>query len=174
MGDHKSRTKSKCTDEFPYTGTTEDVEDGLDAMQTLMGTNLSASPPEYRLVSICNKEARSSLTLTPAHGKHVFALAVVTSIQDNTLCAETVETIQKDEKNSLTMTMRQEMALAVDLIKHASTGVATPWTDTTSPLCAPPCRALSKSPTGPELEPIEPTTTNSPVSCKSDYRFQGT
>ena len=66
------------------------------------------------------------MTLTPAHGKHVFALAVITSVEDNTLCAETVETIQKEEKNKLAMAMLQEMTLAVDLIKHASVGVATP------------------------------------------------
>ncbi len=81
-------------------------------------------------------------------------------VEDNTLCAETVETI--DEKNSLAMTMQQEMAVAVQLIKHAEVGIATPWDDTTSPLGAPPCRALSQSPTGPELDPIKATDAKIP------------
>ena len=161
----KATKKSKCSDEFPYTVTTEDVEDVLDMPQLSVSPPesnaakhlLSVPSPKYKLLSICSKEARTSLTLTPAHGKHVIALAVITSMQDNTLCAETVETIQKDEKDRLTMTMRQEMALAVDLIKHTSVGVATPWTDATSPLGAPSCRALGKSPTGPDLDPVEPT-----------------
>ena len=83
-------------------------------------------------------------------------------MQDNTLYAETVETIQKDEKNNLVMTMRQEMALAVDLIKHTSVGIAAPWTEETSPLAASSCRALGKSPTGPDLDPIEPTQAKIP------------
>ena len=160
----KATKKSKCSDEFPYTVITEDVEDVLDM------PHLSVPPPDskaaenskYKLLSMCSKEARTSLTLTPAHGKHVFALAIITSVQDNTLCAETVETIQADEKNRLTMTMRQEMTLAVDLIKHTSLGITAPWTDTTSPLKAPSCRVLGKSPTAPELDPIEPTKAKIP------------
>ena len=137
--------------------TTDDVEDVLDLTQTREETQLSASPPKYKLMTICNKEARTSLTLTFAHGKHVFALAVITSVQENTLLAETVESIQKDEKNSLSTIMMQEMALAVELIKHASSGITTLWTETSSPLGAAQCRNLCKSPSGPPLDPMDAT-----------------
>ena len=97
----KATKKSKCTDEFPYAVTTEDVEDALDMPASNAAEHSPSMPPtKYKLVSICSKGARTSLTLTPAHGKHVFALAVITSVQDNTLYAETVEQIQKDEKQS--------------------------------------------------------------------------
>ena len=159
----KATKKSKCTDVFPYSVTTDDVQDVLQLPQLgvtppTAEQSLSVSPPKYKLLSICSKEARTSLTLTPSHGKHVFALAVITSVQDNILCAESVETIQKDDKDKLSMIMQQEMALAVDLIKHASGGTPTPWTDTTSPLTAASCRVLGKSPSGPELEAIEAHT----------------
>ena len=97
----KATEKSKCTEEFPYTAMTDDVEDVLNTTQTQAENKLSVPPPKYQLVSICSRESRSSLMLTPAHGKHAFALALITSVQDNTLCAETVETIQKDEKKTI-------------------------------------------------------------------------
>ena len=158
MGAHKSRNP-RCTDEFPYTVITDDIEDVMDTPQLQEEKKLSVSPPKYQLVSICNKEARTSLMLSPAHGKHVFALAVITSVQDNTLFAETVKTIQKDEKDSLSVTMRQEMAWAIGLMKHASVGITTPWNDAISPLAAPRCRSLGKNPTGPQLDPMESTST---------------
>ena len=100
--------------------------------------------------------------LSPAHGKHFFALAVITSVQDNTIFAETVETIQKDEKDTLSMTMRQEIALVMGLMKHASVRITTPWNDTISPLAAPRCRSLVKSPTSPQLDPMESTPAKIP------------
>ena len=115
------------------------------------------SPPKYTLVSLCSKHARTSLTLTPAQSKHVFAVAVITGVQEQTLYAESVETVQKDDKESLATTMRQEMSLAVDLLNHAAKGNAASWTDGISPLAAPSCRALGRSPTGPELEPFTPS-----------------
>jgi hypothetical protein len=110
---------------------------------------------KYKLVSICNKEARTSLTLTPAHGKHVFALALITSAQQQTLFAETIETVQKDDKDKLSMIMQQEMALAVQLIKQTAKSKAVSWTETISPIAASRCRALGKSPTGPSMDPLE-------------------
>ena len=157
----KATKKSKCSNEFPYTVTTEGVEDVIE-LTPQKKEELCAPPPKWKLVSLCTKNARTSLTLTPAHGKPAFALAVITSVQDNTLYTETIEAIQMDDKTSLTMRMQQEMTVAVDLIKHAATGVATPWSDTTSPLGAAACRKLSYSPTGPELDPIQPSATKIP------------
>ena len=125
-------------------------------------TRLACHQLSASLYQYAPKGARTSLTLTPAHGKHVFALAVITSAQENTLYAETVEQIQKDEQKNLVMAMRQEMALAVDLIKHTSIGIAAPWTEETSPLAASSCRVLGESPTGPDLDPIEPTQAKIP------------
>ena len=70
--------------------------------------------------------------------------------------------LSEDEKNNFVMTMRQEMALPVDLIKHTSVGIAAPWTEETSPLAASSRRALGKSPTGPDLDPIAPTQAKIP------------
>ena len=153
----KATKKSKCTDEFPYTVTTDDVEDVLEGMDNLGVTSPKKQEAiaKYKLVSICNKEARTSLTLTPAHGKHVFALALITSAQQQTLFAETIETVQKDDKDKLSMIMQQEMALAVQLIKQTAKGKAVSWTETISPIAASRCRALGKSPTGPSMDPLE-------------------
>ena len=86
---------------------------------------------------------------------------MITSVQAQTLYAESVETVQKDDKDSLAMTMRQEMSLAVELLNHAANGNAAAWTDGASPLDAPSCRALGRSPTGPELEPFTPSPAKS-------------
>ena len=155
----KATKKSKCTEVFPYTVVTEDIDDALESDAEMQ---LGVPPPKYKLISLCSKEARTSYLLTPTHGKHVFALAVITSVQDNTLFAESVETIQKDEKNSSLMTMLQEMTLAVELMKHASAGVTTPWTDVISPLAAPRCRVLGKSPRGPQLDSMDNTPAQIP------------
>ena len=95
--------------------------------------------------------------MTPSHGKNVFAVAVVTATMGNILCAESVDQISMDDKSALTMAMMQEMKLATQLVTHTSTGVAAPWSDATSPLGAAQCRSLGKSPTGPDLDPLEPT-----------------
>ena len=145
----KAAKKSKCTDEPPYMVTTDDVEDVLHP---------SGVPPpakKYKLMSMCSKEGRTSLILTPAHGKPVFALALITSVQGDTLFAETVEAIQKDDKDKLMTTMRQEMTLAVELMRHVAGGKPTAWNDMSSPLAASRCRSLGRSPTGPELDPID-------------------
>jgi len=150
--------KSKCTDEPPYTVTTEDVEDVLD-----QNPKINDAPPlKYTLVTTCSKSARTSLILTPSHGKSVFAVAVITAMQGNILCAESVEAVQMDEKVHLSTTMLQEMALAVDLVTHTSTGVATPWSDLTSPSKGSHCRILGRSPTGPDMGQFEPTAAKRP------------
>lgn len=145
----KATKKSTCTENLPYVVTTDDVEDALDIKDD------GAPVQKFRLVSMCNKDNRTSLMLTPGHGKHVFALAVITSMKDNEFFAEIVETIQQVEKDTLAITMRQEMTLAVELMKHAATGLVTTWDDTTSPLVSQRCRVLGKSPTGPPLEALE-------------------
>ena len=150
----KVSKKSKCTEEPPYTVTTEDVEDVLDQNPAIKDASQGR---KYILVTTCSKSARTSLILTPSHGKSVFAVAVITAMQGNILCAESVEAVQLDDKTALSTTMMQEMSLAVDLVTHTSTGVATPWSDATSPLGGSSCRILSKSPTGPPLDPLEPT-----------------
>ena len=95
--------------------------------------------------------------MTPSHGKSAFAVAVVTATMGNILCAESVEQVSMDEKAALSTAMMQEMMLASELVTHTSTGVAAPWSDATSPLGAAQCRSLGKSPTGPDLDPLEPT-----------------
>ena len=150
----KASKKSKCTDEPPYTVTTEDVEDVLDQNPAI---NDASQGVKYTLVTTCSKGARTSLTLTPSHGKSAFAVAVVTATMGNILCAESVEQVSMDEKAALSTAMMQEMMLATELVTHTSTGVAAPWSDATSPLGAAQCRSLGKSPTGPDLDPLEPT-----------------
>ena len=92
--------------------------------------------------------------LTPSHGKHVYALVVITAIHDKTLYAENVECLQREEKDQLTKAIRQEMTLAMHLMRHALAGKSTKWDETTSPIASSKCRALGKSPTGPELDVI--------------------
>ena len=150
----KASKKSKCTDEPPYTVTTEDVEDVLDQNPAISDASQGV---KYTLVTTCSKGARTSLTLTPSHGKSAFAVAVVTATMGNILCAESVEQVSMDEKAALSTAMMQEMMLATELVTHTSNGVAAPWSDTTSPLGAAQCRRLGKSPTGPDLDPLEPT-----------------
>jgi hypothetical protein len=150
----KANTKSKCTEDPPYVVTTEDVEDAL----AIDAPPLEGSDPmakKYKLVSMCNKEGRTSLMLTPSHGKPAFALAVITAVNATTLFAETVETFSKDDKDAMLMSIRQEMTLAVALMENASKGSEALWSDTTSPLAASRCRHLGKSPTGPELDAMD-------------------
>ena len=152
----KARKKSKCTDQPPYRVTTEDVEDVLDILGDAVERDTASTKTKnkHSMVTMCNKDNRSSLMLTPSHGKHVFALVVVTAIKDATVFAENVELLQQKEKDDLAMTMRQEMTLAVRLMEHAASGHNTPWSETTSPLVAQRWRQLCRSPTGPELEAL--------------------
>ena len=89
--------------------------------------------------------------LTPSHGKHVHALAVITAVHGNTLYAENVETLQRDEKDDLAKAIRREMTLATRLVQHTLSGKDTKWDEITSPIASSRCRALGRSPTGPEL-----------------------
>ena len=73
----KATTKSTCTDEPPYKVITNDVEDMLEETQ-------QSAKQKYKMITMCNKDNRSTLMLTPSHGKHVFALAVITAVQWNT------------------------------------------------------------------------------------------
>ena len=80
--------KSKCTEVFLYTVITEDIGDALELDAEM---KLGVPPPNYKLISLCSKKARTSYLLTPTHGKHIFAVAVITSVQDSTLFAESVD-----------------------------------------------------------------------------------
>ena len=46
--------------------------------------------------------------LSPSHGKHIYAIAIITAISGNTLYAENVETVPRDEKDKLATCMSQE------------------------------------------------------------------
>ena len=149
----KATKKSTCTDEPPYQVITDGVEDVLDE---LSGVEPPASktdgPKTYKMITMCNKDNRSTLMLTPSHGKHVYALAVITAVHGNTLYAENVESLQQAEKEKITKTIRQEMALVTLLLQHKKYAT---WDETTSPIASSRCRALGRSPTGPELEAMD-------------------
>ena len=106
------------------------------------------------------KDNQSALRLSPSHGKHVFALAVIAAVHDKTLIAENVETLQNDEKEQITKAMKQEMMLVTRLLQHTSNGSFIEWNETTSPLASSRCRALGKSPTGPDLDAMDINVTN--------------
>ena len=75
----KATEKSTCTDESPYQVITDDVEDVLDTSEA------ACTPPAketYKMITMCNKDNRSTLMLTPSHGKHVYALAVIALQRD--------------------------------------------------------------------------------------------
>ena len=139
-------------EEPPYQVTTDDVEDVFDA--TERETASGKTKKTYKMISMCNKNNRFSLMLAPTHGKHVFALAVITSIHGDTLYAENVASLHRDEKDQLAKAIRQEMTLATRLMHHTTSGNNTPWTGTTSPLASSKCRTLGRSPTGQELEAL--------------------
>ena len=101
------------------------------------------------MITMCNKDNRSTLMLTPSHGKHGLALAVIAAVHGHTLYAENVEPLQQARKEKLTKTIRQEMALVTLLLQHKKYAT---WDETTSPIASSRCRALSKSPTGPEID----------------------
>lgn len=105
----KTSRKSYCTDEPPYMVTTEGIQEGL----TMHGSVQPPTSREYKLVSMCNKNNRSSFQLTPKHGKEAYALAVIASIDGDNLFAESVEPLMEDERKSLEVTMLQEMNLAI-------------------------------------------------------------
>ena len=146
----KANKKSRCTDEPPYTVTTEEVQEANDVDGHTKGTD----DPKYTLISICNKENRTSFTLTPKHGKHAFAVAVVSSAQGNKLFAEAVEPIGPEDRNSVAKAMQQEMALAAELMAFAAKASPVTWNEQMSPLSAARCRILGRSPTGPEIDPM--------------------
>ena len=130
----KATKKSKCTEEPPYNVTTNDVEDALE--ETERETASQDTTKTYNMITMCNKNNRSSLMLTPSHGKHVYALDIITAIHENTLYAENVEALQRDEKDQLAKAIRQEMTLATHLIKHACAGQTAQWDETTSPIAS--------------------------------------
>ena len=87
---------------------TDDVEDMLDTPESVASPHAQS---KYKLIIMCTKENQSALRLAPSHGKHVYALVVITAVHEKTLFAENVETLQKDEKEQLTKAMKQEMML---------------------------------------------------------------
>ena len=106
---------------------------------------------------MCNKDNRSSFQLTPKHGKEAYALAVIASIDGDILFAESVEPLMEDERKTLEVTMLQEMNLAIHLMKAAGAKSRAVWDESTSPLQAATCRVIGKSPTGPDLDPLDIT-----------------
>ena len=146
----KATKKSTCTDHPPYQVVTDDVEDVLDAAER--DVSLQNVKTTCKMITMCNKDNRSALMLTPSHGKHVHALAVITAVHGNTLYAENVETLQRDEKDDLAKAILQEMTLATRLMQHTFSSKSTKWDETTSPIASSKCRALGRSPTGPELD----------------------
>ena len=62
----KATKKSQCTEESPYTVTTECVEDGtgLDAEEAN-----GASPVTKTLVTMCSQNNRAAYLINPARGK---------------------------------------------------------------------------------------------------------
>ena len=149
----KATKKSSCTDEPPYQVITNDVGDVLESSgnETLQQDAIE----KYKMVTMCNRDNRASLMLTPAHGSHVYALAVITSVQGKTLYAENVESLQHADKDNAVKAIRQEMTLVAELLKHTSANKSATWDDTTSPLVSARCRKLGRSPTGPELESLD-------------------
>ena len=149
----KASKKSICTEQEPFQVITEDVEDMLDASENI--ANQPHAQTKYKLIIMCTKDNQSALRLSPAHGKQVYALAVITAVHGTTLIAENVETVEKGEKEQLVKAMKQEMRLATELLKHTANGSFVSWNETTSPLTSSRCRELSRSPTGPELDVMD-------------------
>ena len=89
--------------------------------------------------------------LTPSHGKHVYALAVITAIYGCTRYAQNVVKLQRAEKDQLAIATRQEMTLASRLLEHTLSGNNVDWNET-SPIASARCRKLDRSPTGPQLD----------------------
>ena len=108
----------------------------------------------YTMITMCNKDNRSSLMLTPSHGKTVYALVVITAVDGSTLYTENVETLHGADKDNLARAIRQEMTLVARLLEYTASNKMAKWDDTKSPLQSSKCRILSKSPTGPELDPM--------------------
>ena len=152
----KATKQSTCTDEPPYQVTTDGVEDVFDAAEPDAASEKTKRT--YKIISMCNKNNRTSLMLAPAHGKHVYALVVITAIRDDTVYAAIVESVQRDEKEQLAKAIRQEMTFATRLMQHTIGCKTTPWDETTSPLASSRCRVLGRSPTGPELDALHIST----------------
>ena len=146
----KATKKSTCTDEPPYQVMTNDIQDALETSE--QENTDQETKKTYKMITMCNKNNRASLMLTPSHGKHVYALAVITAVDGSTLYTESVETLQRDEKENLAKAIRQEMTLVTRLLEHTAANKMAKWDETTSPLVSSKCRKLSKSPTGPELD----------------------
>ena len=53
--------------------------------------------------------------------------------------------------------MLQEMNLAIQLIKAAGAQSPAVWDEHTSPLKAATCRTIGRSPTGPDIDPLDVT-----------------
>ena len=125
----------------------------------------SVQPPtscKFKLVAMCNKSNRSSFQLTPKHGKEAYALVVIASMTDDILFAESVEQVMEDERKLLEVTMLQEMNLAIHLMKAAGAQSPAVWDENTSPLKAATCRVIGRSPTGPDMDPLDITPAKKP------------
>ena len=107
------------------------------------------------MITMCNEDNRATLMLTPSHGRHMYALVVITSVLENALYAENVESLQQNDAVDVTKTIQQEMALVIRLLQHTSENKGATWDEVTSPIASKKCRSLDRSPTGPELNILD-------------------
>ena len=93
----EATNKSKCPYRPPYLVTTDGVEDVLDTTGNAMERETASEnkKKKYKMISKCTRENKSTLMLTPTDGKYVYASAVITAINGNTLYAENVESLQQ-------------------------------------------------------------------------------
>ena len=152
----KATKKSSFAERPPYQVITEDIQDGFEDVQSIGAPSPDQPKQTYKIITMCNEKNRSALMLSPSHGKHIYAIAIITAISGNTLYAENVETVPRDEKDELATCMSREMTLVTRLMKHrGKEGTKKSWDETTSPLASRSCRKLGKSPTGPELDALD-------------------
>ena len=93
--------------------------------------------------------------LTPSHGRHMYVLVVITSVLENTLYAENVESLQQNDAVDVTKAIQQEMALVSRFLQHTSENKGATWDEVTSPIVSKRYRSLGRSPTGPELNILD-------------------
>ena len=84
---------------------TDDIQDALETSD--QESTDQETKQTYKMITMCTKDNRASLMLTPSHGKHVYALAVITAVDGSTLYTENIETLQRDEKE-IAKAIRQE------------------------------------------------------------------
>ena len=158
----KATKKSQCTEEPPYTVTTEGVEDGTE-LDTDEASN--APPVTKTLVTMCGQNNRSAFLINPVRGKPLHALVVVTAMKGDTIYADSIEIIQTEvDRKELVASMQKEISLAIDLLHRASSDSKATWSDATSPLASGRCKRLGRSPTDVDLESFTTPNAKKPKS----------